>query len=389
MDIGKGVRVDESDVLALLKDLVSIKSVNPRYDGSSDEREIGDFVESFLKSNDIECEAQEVFPGRRNIIGRLAGSQPAKTLLFVAHLDTVTTQGMTIDPLSNPVDDGKVYGRGSCDTKGGMAAMLCVLKAIKASGVQPSANILVAATVDEEYKCGGAARLIEGGIRADGAVVAEPTELEIVVAHKGVLRWRVRTNGKAAHSSRVDLGVNAIVKMAKVIQAIEAKLVPQYKLRPHPLVGNPTINIGIIEGGIQANIVPDTCTVELDRRLVPGEDRELALREVAEVLETVGEGDPEFNATMEEPLVEALPLATREDERIVALAREASNRVLGKSRICGAPYTTEAGLLGRAGIPCVVLGPGSVDQAHTATEYVLIEKVIKAAELYLQIMLDF
>lgn len=381
--------INSAELLDLLSDLISIKSVNPHYDEHSNEKEICNYLIAFFKNNKIKCEVQEVFPNRCNVIGRLNGAEPNKTLLFDAHMDTVSSAGMTVEPFKPIIKNGLVYGRGSCDTKGGLAAMLYALKVAKEAGIQPSANILLAATVDEEYTFRGIVRLIEAGIRAGGAIVAEPTELNVVVAHKGVLRWRIRTRGKAAHSSRVDLGVNAVVKMTDVIQAIETKLVPLYKLRHHPLVGCPTVNIGIIEGGTQGNIVPDSCMVELDRRVVPGESRESVFREFVAILEELKAVDPEFDAAMEEPLLEELPLETGEGERVVAVAREACQQVSGTSRISGAPYGTEASLLSHAGIPSIVLGPGSIDQAHTAAEYVSIEQVVKAAELYLRIMLDF
>jgi acetylornithine deacetylase/succinyl-diaminopimelate desuccinylase family protein len=387
MDIINIIKSEE--LLNLLSKLISIKSVNPHYDEDGGEKKIGDFVIDFFKSNQIRCETQEVFPNRCNVIGRLNGSEPDKTLLFIAHLDTVSTAGMIIDPFEPVIKDGRIYGRGSCDTKGGLAAMLYALKVVKEAGIQSSANIVLVATADEEYTFRGIVRLVEAGIRAGGAIIAEPTGLDVVVAHKGVLRWRIRTRGRAAHSSMVDLGVNAVVKMAKVIQVIETRLVPLYKLRWHPLVGCPTINIGIIEGGTQGNIVPDSCMLELDRRTVPGESTESVLREFIALLEEIKAVDPEFDATMEKPLVEELPLETREDERVVAVTCQACHRVSGNSRICGAPYGTEASLLSHAGIPSIVLGPGSIDQAHTAAEYVSIEQVVKAAELYLRIMLDF
>ena len=232
--------IDREEVIALLSELVSIKSVNTAYDPSSSEKALASFIESQFSLSQIPFETQEVLPERSNVIGRLEGSSD-RCLLFEAHMDTVSVEGMTIPPFEPRREGDRLYGRGSCDTKGGLAAMLYAIKAIKRSGVQPEATILLAATMDEEYSFQGVKRLAESGIRADGAVVAEPTDLDVVVAHKGCLRWKIVTEGKASHSSKPHLGENAILKMAKVLTAIDQEILPELERKRHPLLDCATL----------------------------------------------------------------------------------------------------------------------------------------------------
>lgn len=380
---------DRAELVALLEDLVSIPSVNTAYQPDSSERELGRYLKDFFGRIGLPCATQEVFPGRENVIVRLEGRRPGHALLFEAHMDTVSVAGMTIEPFAPKIEKNRLYGRGSCDTKAGLAAMMHAMKRIAGPGITPEATILLAATVDEEHAFRGVARLVESGLRANGAVVSEPTQLQVVVAHKGCVRWRIRTTGRAAHSSKVHLGVNAVTKMAKAICAFEERLGSTYARRQHPLLGGPTFNVGLIEGGIQVNTVPDSCTIQIDRRLLPGETRDTVFSEFGEVLADLEREDPEFKAVMEPPLLEAFPLETPAESSIVTTAREACRRVLGEACLVGVPYGTDASLLSRAGIPSIVLGPGSIDQAHTAAEYVEIDQVVQAAAIYANIMQNF
>ena len=380
---------DRTELVSLLRDLVSIPSVNTAYQANLSERELGRYVQDFFARLGLSCVTQEVFPGRENVIARLDGSRPDRTLLFEAHMDTVSVTGMTIDPFNPKIEGDRLYGRGSCDTKAGLAAMMHALKTIAQGHMTPRATILLAATIDEEHAFRGVTRLVESGLRANGAIVSEPTQLQIVVAHKGCVRWKIRTCGRAAHSYKVHLGINAITKMAKALGAFEKRLGAAYAGRLHPLLGVPTFNVGLIEGGIQLNTVPDSCTIQVDRRLLSGETHEAVYSEFQEVLADLEREDPEFLAVMEPPLLESLPLETPGGDSIVTVAREACSHVLGDARLVGVPYGTDASRLSRAGIPSIVLGPGSIDQAHTAAEYVEIEQVVQAAGIYADIMRSF
>lgn len=380
--------INQEELIELLASLVAIRSVNTSLDPEGSEKEISTFIQGYLKRHSVEFEIQEVWPDRPNVVATVPG-RGDRRLLFESHMDTVPLEGMEIEPLNPRVENGRMYGRGSCDTKAGLAAMLFALKTLKENELTPSASITLAATVDEEFSFGGVSHLVNSGFRADAAVVSEPTELDVIIAHKGCLRWRIAVKGRAAHSSKVHLGINAISHMARIIQAVEEVLEPRYQTYSHPLLGNPTVNVGMIEGGVQVNTVPDYCVIGLDRRTLPGETRESVWREFEEVIETVRYRVPELNAAMEEPFLEDFPLETAENESIVQLASKYSREVAGNGAIRGVPYGTDASKLSRAGIPSIVLGPGCIDQAHSAIEFVSLEQVVQAAEIYLQIMLDF
>jgi acetylornithine deacetylase len=303
-------------------------------------------------------------------------------------MDTVSILGMDIPPFEPRIEKNRLWGRGSCDTKAGLAAMLYALKTVSAVG-PPSCTIMLAATVDEEYAFRGVSHLIDSGIKADAAVVSEPTGLDVVIAHKGCLRWRILTRGKAAHSSKVHLGLNAISKMAGVIQAIDTRLVPTYSRKCHPLLGTATLNIGMIEGGIQVNTVPDRCAIEVDRRMLPGESKDSVWAEFAEVLSGLRDADPALQVEMEEPKLYSVPLETDEREHVVRVAQEACRETTGRGITAGVPYGTDASKLSRVGIPSIVLGPGNIDQAHSSVEFVDLDQVTQAAEIYARMMLSF
>jgi acetylornithine deacetylase len=372
-----------------LADLVSINSVSPQYPGGPGEGAIAGYVGDYFRKNSIAFEFQTVFEGRPNVIARLDGKPGGRTLVLEAHMDTVSELGMSREPF-RPVREGnRLYGRGSCDTKGGLAAMMHAFKVLQDAGLRPNASVVLVAATDEEYSSQGVVKFLEKGIEADGAIVAEPTDLETAVASKGVLRWRLRTRGRAAHSSKPHIGINAIVKMAKVILAVEERLPAVFQKRQHPYVGSPTLNVGVIHGGIQVNQVPDSCTIELDRRLLPGETKESVWEEFKSLFAELQERDPELEVEMEPPLLEDYPLETDASERIVQVVSKVSQEVTGRSRVVGVPYGSDASKLARAGIPSVILGPGSIDQAHAADEYVELDQVALAAEIYARTILEF
>lgn len=382
------VRIHREELVAILAELVSIKSVNPAYDPGSNEAGVARYVADKLTGWKISHRLHEVFPGRPNVLAEVPGRNPGRRLLFEAHMDTVSISGMEIPPFEPRIEENRLFGRGSCDTKGGLAAMLYALKTVGAEG-PPSCTVLLAATVDEEYAFAGVRHLIDSGIKADASVVSEPTSLDTVIAHKGALRWRIITRGRAAHSSKVHLGINAISKMAGVIRAIDARLVPAYSAKSHPLLGPATLNIGLIEGGIQVNTVPDRCAIEVDRRMLPGESKESVWNEFGEVLDALRAADRELEVEMEEPKLYSFPLETDEHERVVTTAQEACRQTTGRGMIVGVPFGTDASKLSRVGIPSIVLGPGSIDQAHSAVEFVDLDQVVQAAEIYARMMLSF
>ena len=381
--------LDPEALFATLADLVAINSVNPQYPGGPGEGALAEYLADYFQKNSIPFEFQTVLEGRRNVIARLDGSPGGRTLVLEAHMDTASELGMHGDPF-RPVREGnKLYGRGSCDTKAGLAAMMHALKILRESDVRPEASVLLVAAVDEEYTFQGVAKFLEKGVHADGAIVAEPTGLETVVASKGVLRWRLKTRGRAAHSSKPHLGINAVNKMAQVLTAMEERFPTVFQKRRHPLLGSPTLNVGIIRGGVQVNQVPDSCTIEIDRRLLPGETKESVWKEFESLLAGLRGHDSELEVEMEAPVLEDYPLETRVSERIVQVVTKISQELIGHSRMVGVPYGSDASKLARAGIPSIILGPGSIDQAHAAIEYVELDQVALAAEFYARTILEF
>lgn len=382
-------KIDRGELLNLLADLISINSINPAYGSSAPgEGKIGEYVADYFRRHKIPFEKQEVLPGRFNVIGKVKGRDNSRCLIFDAHFDTVSVDGMTIDPFAPEIRDNKMFGRGSCDTKAGMAGMMMALKHVSQSD-EPPINVWVTTTIDEEYSFQGIRHLAAQGVRADGAVIAEPTQLDTIIAHKGCIRWGITTHGRSAHSAKPQLGINAVSKMMKLIQAIETKILPRYEAKRHPLLGTPTLNVGMIQGGIQVNLVPERCEIQIDRRTLPGEAAADILADFQEVVNELTRQDPDFRAVIEAPFLEDSCLETLPSAVIVGVTEAVCQSVIGRSQLQGVPYATNASKLSRIGIPSLVIGPGNIDQAHTAVEFVDIDQVRQAAEIYLRIMRSF
>ena len=262
------------------------------------------------------------------------------------------------------------------------------MKRIKEAGVKPPCTIKYAGAMDEEYLFRGALHLA-ANLKADAAVISEPTELEVIRAHKGLARFRIVVKGVAAHSSKPNLGINAISKMARLISIIEKEIVPTYAEKTHPLTGGPTLNIGVISGGAQVNFVPDECIIEVDCRVIPGDTPERTLIPFRQLLSRAQATDSDLEVTLEEPFLMDNPMETLEDARIVQVAANACRTVLGNANITGVPYGTDASKFTAVGVPAIVFGPGSIDQAHAAVEWVECQQVLKAVDIYQQMMMEF
>ncbi len=377
----------QEPVIQTLADLVRINSVNPAYEGGVPEAEIARYVEKFFHSRGIETWQQEVFPGRPNLIGKLPGRDSSRRIIFEAHTDTASVGGMSIPPFEPRIADGRLYGRGSCDTKAGLAGMMEALASLKQEGITPPCEVWVVASADEEYSYRGVVKLCEG-LTAAGAVVAEPTDLRAVIAGKGVVRWRILVRGKSAHSSKPHLGINAISHMARIVLAIEADGERLAKTS-HPLLGSSTVNVGVIHGGAQVNFVPDGCAIEIDRRLIPGETQAQILEHYGQMLAELNRAHPTLDAVMEAPMLADVPLATPPESAPARLAATLLGEMGLDAKLAGVPFGSDASKLSRSGIPSIVFGPGSIDQAHAAVEYVECEQVQKAYEFYRSFMLRF
>lgn len=376
----------------LLGRLVACPSVNPGRRRASGppfgEGAMADLLEGILAGWGAETRKVEIGAGRFNFLARFAGAEGARTLMLEAHADTVPVEGMTIEPFEPARRGGRLYGRGSCDAKGPMAAMLLGIRAVLDEGARPRATVYFVATGDEESGATGAHRLVADGFRADAAIIGEPTDLVVVHAHKGAYRCRIVTKGRAAHSSDPSSGVSAISRMARVVQAVEGPLAARLRGRTHALFGPPTVSVGTIRGGTQVNVIPDRCEIEVDRRTLPDEDRAGVEAGFREALEALKAEDAALAYDFEE--VQWYP-ALEEDPGgpVGRLAGAACEKVLGRATFGAVPWTANAGIFQRGGIPCVLLGPGSVRQAHTAEEFVELEQVVRAAEVYAEIIRGF
>lgn len=367
-------------VIATLADLVRIKSINPAYEGGVSEAAMAHYIGDFFRQRGLETWEQEVFPGRPNLIAKLPGKDSSRRIVLEAHTDTVSVVGMTIPPFEPDISEGKMYGRGACDTKAGLAGMMHAVASLKTEGFTPPCEVWLAAAVDEEYSYRGVVKLCEG-LAGHAAIVAEPTEMRLVVASKGVLRWRIRVQGRAAHSSKPHLGVNAITHMARLVLALEEDHL-RLATQTHPLLGPATCNVGVIHGGVQVNFVPDTCVIEIDRRLLPGQKVDAVLAHYQRLLDDLTAKHPGFVATMESPMLTDEALDTPLTAPPALLAGEILKELGLNGEPCGVPFGSDASKLSRQGLPSLVFGPGSIDRAHAAVEYVEIDQVIQAFEFY-------
>jgi acetylornithine deacetylase len=375
-----------TETTRLLKDLVAIPSVNPMGRDLQGpeiyEHRVSVYLEEFFRRLGVRHERHAVAPLRENIVAYFESPTSAKkTILFVAHQDTVPTDNMTIDPFAARIEGSRLYGRGACDIKCGMAAMLAAFARLTREKPASAANLILACTVDEEHTFLGVQQLIQSGLRATYAIVAEPTCLNIVRAHKGAVRWHLTTPGQACHSSSPEKGVNAIYRMGRLLQVIECYAQELRSGRPDPYLGPPSLSVGRIQGGTSVNTVPDRCGIEIDRRLIPGEDAAEVLNHLAEFVKSKGIDFPfEFSHpwTALHPLDWEGPKAKSE---LVARLGEAIDQVRGRHEVMAVPYGTEAAPLAAAGIPAVVFGPGDIAQAHTCDEWVRLEQVEEASDI--------
>lgn len=351
-----------------LRQLVALPSVNPAMsidDTQRNERRIVDWLAPWFAARGFGVERLGQTPGRPNLLARFGVRQATRTLLFESHLDTVGVAGFQGDPFTLREENGRLYGRGACDTKGPLAAFMAalddeVLAALAASSIE----LIWLGAIGEETGNLGAEEAIAAGLRADECVVLEPTDLQVVHAHKGVCWFTAATQGRAAHASDPAAGDNAILKMAQVWEIMSAVTAQAARHYPAHVLGLPTLSIGVIQGGSGTNIVPDRCEIQVDRRLMPGESVTTVMADLRQALAAVP-GGVELRL-----LKEGLPFHTPPDAPLVreftaALTATGVDRV-----ITGAPWCSDAGPLALACGQTIVWGPGAIAQAHTIDEYI-------------------
>ncbi len=367
--------------VAICRDLVRIPSVNPDGDAGTEEtgeQRMAEWVGAFCAQLGAEVSYDEVLPGRPNVIARFPtnGSGSGKPRIVLGpHTDTVSVTGMTIDPFGGELRDGRLYGRGACDTKGTMAAMLAALEELGPEGVaRLGAEVTFVGFMGEETGQWGSKHFAKHHTGYDFALVGEPTECKVVHTHKGSWWLTLHTTGVAVHGSMPEKGENAILKMLPVLKAVDqewrpALAVPAFR---HAVLGDSTVNIGTIRGGARTNIVPDACAANLDIRFTPGLHRHGLEAMLAEFLAVRGWSD----SVRVESLGLCAPLDTAADHPLVQKLAAAGNG------LTGAPWFCDAAWLSAAGIPAVAAGPGSIAQAHTADEWVSLAELEKGTDFY-------
>lgn len=381
------------DLVSVLQDLVRLPSVNPMgrvvQGDIYYEHRVTAYLETLFRNLGVRYERQTMAEGRDNIVARIDGDVPAESgaplIMLEAHQDTVPVDHMVVPPFDPQVRDGRVYGRGSCDIKGGMASMLWAFARLAAMRPAGMPTVIMACTVNEEHGSEGAAKLAELWERPsamfprppDAAIVAEPTLLNVVVAHKGVVRWRLRTHGRAAHSSQPQLGQNAIYAMGRVLSVIQryaSEVVPT--LGSNRWVGSPTMSVGLIAGGISVNTVPDRCEIEVDRRVLPDESPMEALHHALRHFEL----NLTETVTHEPPFSMSHGLSDQLNGPLSLELGAIAKKKFQAGELIGVPFGTNAPRYAQTGVPTVVFGPGSIDQAHTVDEWVAIEQLEAAGE---------
>ncbi len=366
----------------LLTDLVRLPSVNPMGRALTGpdlyEHRVTAYLDDFFRGLGVPYERQAVAPQRDNILARFESPGARRTLVFEAHQDTVPTDNMTVEPFGARLDNGRLYGRGACDIKGGMAAMLAAFARLIRERPRGACHVVMACSVDEEHTFLGVQEMVKRGLKADFAVVAEPTSLRIVKAHKGVCRWLVTTSGRSCHSSTPELGVNAIYRMARVLTGIERYAAELRASRSDPLLGPPTLSVGRIEGGTSVNTVPDHCRIEVDRRLIPGEDADAAPGQLADFLRGDGVDVPFEHGPL---WINCPALSPELSGELVTMLGHCLDAATGAHEVITVPYGTDASTLALAGIPSVVFGPGDIAKAHTCDEWVPLDEVERASEV--------
>ncbi|PTY02653.1 acetylornithine deacetylase [Verrucomicrobia bacterium LW23] len=364
------------NVIELLRDLVAIPSVNPHGNPGTDktgEEAMAKYLGNFLAKLDAEVTFQHVHAGRPNVLATFEPEKKeAQHVAFAPHTDTVSVVGMTIPPFNPEIRDGKLWGRGSSDTKGPMAASLWALSEWAQSKARKKSRVrwTYAGLMGEEAGNEGAYALAKSGFKADLVVVQEPTSLEIVHAHKGVLWIAISTAGRSCHGSTPERGDNAIYKMRRILEVLETRVIPALAERSHPVLGATTLNVGTIAGGSKVNIVPDGCTVECDVRLTPATPRDAALELIAREVHAVL---PEAQVAV---LAECMALDTPRD---LPVLRGLSDVARGYNV---APWFCDAAVFAHAGSPSVAIGPGSIAQAHTKDEFIAVADVEAGAEMF-------
>lgn len=373
-------QINTEQITDYLQAMVHIDSVNPGLvPGGAGEAQIADWLLKTCHELGLEAWTQNTAPGRPNVMARWKGSGGGKSLLLTGHTDTVSVENMEGNPLDGRVEDGKMYGRGALDMKSGLAAILGAVAALKADNYQPAGDILLGFATDEEYLSLGTAALVQS-VHADGAILTEPTGLDIFIAHKGFAWLTLTTYGRAAHGSAYSDGIDAIAHMGRVLNVMERMEREVFPKREHPLVGRPSVHASFIKGGLGLSTYPDQCTLEIERRLLPDETAQDALAEWERVFEQLADADARFMGRVELGANRG-GYSIEQNAPIVTTLDAAYRQIMGAAPVyAGAKFWMDSALFGEAGIPTVVIGAKGAG-LHAAVEYVELESVYRCSEI--------
>jgi acetylornithine deacetylase len=382
------ITIDIPLTTAYLKEMVQINSVNPGLSpGGAGEGEIAGWLARTCKELGLDVRLQETAPGRPNVLARWPGMGGGKSLLLTGHMDVVGVENMPGSPFDARVEDGRLYGRGALDMKGGLAAILGAVAALRSSAFQPAGDLWLGFVTDEEYLSAGTELLVQE-IRPDAAILTEPTGLDICIAHKGFAWLTLTTLGRSAHGSLYDEGIDAVVHMGRLLNRLECLERDYAMRREHPLLGRPSVHASVISGGVGWSTYPDRCALRIEHRLLPDESAESVLAWWQAALVELSAADPQFQAEVQLDFVRPGYETTR-DAPVARALEAAYNRVIGEMPVYTGMFAwLDSAILGRAGIPTVIFGPGG-EGAHAAVEYVNLDEVFRCAAVLAEAAVDW
>jgi acetylornithine deacetylase len=376
------VQIDQQYLVDTLVDLVRINSVNPELvSGAPGEAEIAAYLAARLQALNVPTKTTEIVPGRVNVVGTLQGAGGGRSLLLNAHTDTVGVDGMA-EPFGGEIRDGRVYGRGSQDMKGSIAAIVAAVRALVEKGVRLKGDLVLAFVADEEYGSIGTEHLV-GQVKADAAIVAEPTDLDICLAHKGFWVFEFETKGRPAHGARHQDGIDANMHMGWVMAELH-RLAQQLASGPaHPLLGRPSVHVPLIAGGTELFVYAGECRMRVERRTLPGETSDGIRLEMEEIIAKLGQVDPTFQGAVR-PVLGREPFEVSASAEIVTVLGQAAAGVLGKRPgFIGHDWWEDSALIAAHGTETVIMGPRGAG-IHSTEEWVDIQSVIELAEVLAQ-----
>ena len=383
--ITEEVNKNKNEIIQLTQKLVRV----PSFSGDAQSlSQIAQIISEEMQRIGFSIELIEAEKGLTNVVGTFRGSASAPCILFNGHTDVVPAQGSgdwVVAPFSAEIKEGRIYGRGACDMKGGLAAMLAAPKIAFGLFPEYKGNLILTATVDEEiggFK--GLKYVVEQGIKADMGIVCEPTDLKIVNVCKGLLELRLKTKGKSAHGGMPEQGINAIYKMSRILSKLEDH---DFEQTSHKVLGKPTVNIGRISGGQKPNVVPDSCEAEIDIRYLPGKNHLQIIDDLEKLIGEIREKDPQIETKIEIIRYRS-SLEIAKDSPVIKTITEAGKRILGKCpELRGLITPADSEYLVNAGIPSVLFGPGDEHLAHSSNEWIAIGDILTATKIYAAIII--